>query len=52
MIGVTQTSEVSETSDVFSPASLPFAKQVKVFSGGLAMWQQNVKNFDWKKHQM
>jgi hypothetical protein len=24
-------------------ASLPFANQVKVFSGGLAMWQQNVR---------
>jgi hypothetical protein len=29
--------------DLSNIASLPFADQVKVFSGGLAMWQQNVK---------
>jgi hypothetical protein len=29
--------------DLGNIASLPFANQVKVFFGGLAMWQQNVK---------
>lgn len=30
--------------DLQSIADLPFANQVKVFFGGLAMWQQNVKS--------
>jgi hypothetical protein len=29
--------------DLQSLANLPFANQIKVFFGGFAMWQQNVK---------
>jgi hypothetical protein len=29
--------------DLNSLSRLPFAKQVRVFYGGFAMWQQNVK---------
>jgi hypothetical protein len=29
--------------DLSQLENLPFAKQVKIFHGGLAMWQQNVK---------